>query len=105
MTLEHARAVALALQDRPLVYRNFGVWWWHVKAELKRLGFTRDTLPHLGSFHDPACAEHYYTGLTSADLAAEAFGYQASAAFVHDCGPVATAPDGELYLLRDEDVE
>lgn len=105
MNLEQARAVVLVLQSRPLYYRNFGVWWWHVKRELKRLGFTRDNLAHLGDFEDTACVEHYYAGLSPAELTAEAFAYQASAAQSQDGNPRATAPDGEVYLLLDEDAE
>jgi len=105
MTLEQARAVVLVLQSVPLYYRNFGVWWWHVKRELKRLGFTRDNLAHLGDFEDGDCVAHYYGGMSPAELTAEAFAYQASAAASNDSGSWATAPDGEIYHLVDEDAE
>lgn len=105
MTLEQARAVVLDLQSAPLAYRNFGVWWWWVKSELKRLGFTCDNLAHLGDFEDTDCATHYYYGLSPAELTAEAFEYQASAAASQDHDPNASTPDGEPYYLQDEDVE
>lgn len=104
MTREQAQAVVLLLQDRPRSYRNFGVWWWWVKAELKRAGYTRANLYHLGSYTDPSCSR-YYEDATPDEIAAEAFSYQAEAAMIHDCNALATAPDGELYLLHDEDAE
>lgn len=105
MTLGQARNVVLLLQGEPLYYRNYGVWWWHVKRELKRLGFSRENLAHLGDFEDRACADHYYEGLSPAELDREAAEYQFSAAMVHRNEPMATAPDGEVYLLHDQDAE
>ena len=105
MTLDQARGVVLVLEQEPFYYRNFGVWWWYVKRELKRLGFTRDNLAHLGTFEDTACADHYYPGLSPDELDDEAFGYQHDAALRHRNNAIASTPDGELYQLLDEDVE
>lgn len=101
MTLAQARNVALMLSDEPLYYRNFGVWWWWVKRELRRLGFEQ----FVGPFEDQGCAEHYYDGMGPDELDREAFAYQLSAATTHRNEPMATAPDGEVYLLHDQDLE
>lgn len=105
MTLDQARSVVLLLEAEPFYYRNFGVWWWFVKRELKRLGFTEANLAHLGTFEDTDCADHYYAGLSPAELDDEAFSYQADASMRHRNHPEASTPDGELYRLLDEDVE
>ncbi len=105
MTLDQARGVVLLLEHEPFYYRNFGVWWWHVKRELKRLGFTRDNLAHLGTFEDGDCVEHYYAGLSPEDLDDEAFTYQYDAALRHRDNSEASTPDGEVYRLLDEDAE
>lgn len=106
MNATQARNVVLTLQADPFAYRNFGVWWWHVKSELKRNGFTRDNLQHLGDYCDDGAVEHYYDGMTLDDLDREAFAVNAVASVSGDSGnPLSTTPDGELYLLQDADVE
>lgn len=46
------RNVLDILQTDPARYRNFGIYWWPVKALLKRY-YTRDHLYLLGDYEDP----------------------------------------------------
>jgi hypothetical protein len=104
MTLNQAHNVVAILQKDPKFYRNFGIWWWHVKRELKRNGFTRDQLYHLGDFDDPS-VHHYYEGLSTVERDHEAYSHQYDHTFhkynVNMCG----TPDGEVYLIHDQDAE
>ncbi len=104
MRYEQARNVVVQLQAEPLDYRNFGVYWWHVKDELKRHGFTQDNLQHLGGFTDPQAAR-YYAGLEPDELTSRAFELQADGAFVVAQSQWGYTPDGDVYFLLDEDVE
>lgn len=45
------RTILALLQERPERYRCFGVYWWPVKALLKRY-YTQDNLYLLGSYED-----------------------------------------------------
>jgi len=96
--------VVSILQKVPFYYRNFGIWWWHVKAELKRNGYGQDQLAHLGSFTDPSVAP-YYAGMTPAELDAEAYDYQYAHTFDEYNSPHCMTPDGETYLIQDQDAE
>ena len=104
MTREQAFNVVSLLQKDPFYYRNFGVWWWHVKRQLKRNGFDQPQLQHLGGFTDPS-VEPYYTGRSVRDLDREAFSYQHEHAFSDYNSPNAMTPDGEIYLVQDQDAE
>jgi hypothetical protein len=44
------------LQQQPQRYKLFGVWWWPVKALLKRQGYTITDLYILGDYVDPITA-------------------------------------------------
>ena len=104
MTHEQAHNVVALLQKEPMYYRNFGVWWWHVKAELKRNGFTRDQLHHLGSFTDATC-RRYYQGMSRDERDNEAFDYQYAHTFHKYNVNSSITPDGETYLIHDQDAE
>jgi hypothetical protein len=104
MTKEQAFNVVSLIQREPFYYRNFGVWWYHVKNELKRLGYDQDQLHHLGGFTDPI-AEAYYIGKTTEQLDREAFSYQYAHTFHKRNGNQCATPDGETYLILDQDAE
>lgn len=98
-----AQSIVQMLQHDPLYFRAFGPFWWPVKAALKRAGFTRDNIPHLGDYVDPQ-ARHFFDGRPTADVLGEALIYQAERVHhLHD--PNHETPDGDPYTLRDEDVE
>jgi len=104
MTPNQSRNVVALLQMDPLYYRNFGVYWWHVKAELKRLGYDKDQLFHLGDFKDPT-VDPVYNGQSATELTLAAFQYQADSTF-HQYNGVKHLDDIlGVYLLQDNDVE
>jgi len=104
MTKDQARNVAMMLQKIPFFYRNFGVWWWHVKRELKRNGYTKAEVYHLGDFTDPS-VEHFYEGMSTTELDNAAYEYQYEHTF-HKYNSNAThTPDGEPYMIHDQDAE
>ena len=104
MTKEQAQNVVAILQKVPFYYRNFGVWWWHVKDELKRNGFDRAQLFHLGPFTDPS-VKHYYEGMSREELDAAAYEFQYAQTFVKYNSNMVSTPDGETYLIHDQDAE
>lgn len=104
MTKQQARNVVSLIQKVPFYYRNFGVWWWHIKSELKRNGYDQAQLQHLGSFTDPS-VKHYYEGKTTEELDDLAWEYQYAHTFhAYNSNQTAT-PDGETYLIQDQDAE
>ena len=100
-----ARQIVALLQREPLYYRNFGIFWWYIKRELKRLGFTQDNLPHLGDYEDPIC-KRYYKGIPVQDLEEHAFVFQIDQARHKYNSDHSFIPmDNEVYIIQDEDVE
>jgi len=104
VTVPQARNIVALLQKVPLYYRNFGIWWWHVKAELKRHGYRQDQLQHLGPFTDPS-VEPYYAGKTTEELDTEAYSYQYAHTFSEYNSNLTMTPDGEVYMIQDQDAE
>ena len=104
MTDEQAANAVTYLQLDPLAYRNYGVYWWWVKGELKRHGHTVAELRHLGDEHDPSC-DKYLAGKSPAQITTEALTEQfGNATHNHRCDRVWT-PDGEAYYVLDRDAE
>lgn len=104
MNSNQTRNVVAILQRDPLYYRNFGIWWWHIKRELKRNGVGRDELSNLGEYHDPT-ADDYYEGMSTLELDNEAFAYQYAHTYAKYNGSSTYTPDGDVYLIHDQDVE
>jgi hypothetical protein len=104
MKAQQARNVVALLQKEPLYYRNFGIWWWHIKKALKLQGFTKDQLQHLGTYADPT-ADPYYEGKTAEQLENEAFLHQFNHTFASYNNNQSHTPDGEVYVVLDNDVE
>ncbi len=104
MNIQQCRNVVAILQKQPLYYRNFGPWWWHIKSELKRNGFTTDNLSNLGDFTDPSVL-HIYEGMTTRQIDDEAFEHQWNHTFHKYNNNTSFTPEGEVYLVQDQDVE
>ena len=104
MTARQARSAVNLLERDPCYYRNFGVWWWHVKRELKRLGYTQEQIQALGSFEDES-ATRYYDGKSEIELDALALNHQYRHSFLCYNAYTSTAPDGTVYALHDQDAE
>lgn len=97
-----ASTVAL-LAEKPARYRNFGVYWFFVKALLKRAGYTRDNLYLLGDYEDPSVIEAMpkHESLAEA-LEAASDEYRANAA--HNLGrSEIITPEGNKIFIFDED--
>jgi len=103
MNAEQASNTVLYLQSDPLAYRNFGVYWWWVKRELKRHGHTREQLRHLGDEHDPSC-DRFVTG-SAADVTLLAFAEQFSNVTCNHRRAHGWTPDGDPYYVLDGDAE
>ena len=104
MNAQQARNTVALLQREPFYYRNFGIWWWYIKSELKRHGFDKAQLQHLGPYMDASVAE-YYAGKTRAEMDFEAFDYQYERTFANYNDPNCMTPDGDPYLIHDQDAE
>ena len=104
MNKAQARNVVALIQKEPFYYRNFGIWWWHVKRQLKKHGYDKDQLYCLGDFHDPT-ADDYYEGLSEEQLDNEAYDYQYIHAVNSYNSTHAMTPDGEVYHTHDQDAE
>ncbi len=96
------RNVVQQLQAEPQCYRLFGVWWWPMKAILKRAGYGPAQLYMLSSYQDRETASQVPRASLD-DTLREAFEeYPQNAAYRHRAGR-AEAPDGELVTIWDQD--
>lgn len=96
------RNIVAELQVEPQRYKLFGVWWWPVKALLRRAGYGQDQLPMLGSYMDAEVADMVPRQSLPDTLRAALEEYQFNAAYPHPAGEVEN-PDGELVMIFDED--
>jgi len=90
------------LAERPERYKLFGVWWYYVKALLKRQ-YSRDELPMLGDFEQPEVLALMPELDAQESLAAAIATYQDNAYYGLGRTDQVTA-DGEPFNLYDEDV-
>ncbi|HET7674764.1 MAG TPA: hypothetical protein VFL54_04515 [Gammaproteobacteria bacterium] len=98
---EVMRNVLAVLQADPRNYRKFGVFWWPVKALLRRF-YTRDNLYMLGTFEDPDVAA-LVPNLGLSDMLAAAFEeYEQNARLGLGSAEV-QAPNGEAVRIYDPD--
>jgi len=91
------------LQQDPRRYLNFGVFWFFVKALLKRY-YTRDNLHILGEYMDPECMARmpeFATIQEAMQAALEEYGQNAR----YNMGrqEVEDPVGGGLFMLNDED--
>jgi hypothetical protein len=87
-----------------LYYRNFGWYWWGIKRELKRLGHGPSELKHLGDYYDGS-VDVYYADLEIPDMIDAALVHQDQHRFHKRNNSRSFLPDGEPYILFDEDAE
>jgi len=90
------------LQDDPRRYRNYGVYWYLVKALLKHY-YTRDNLFLLGDYVDPTVTARMpeHADLQEA-LAAAVETCRVNACYARGSAEL-TDPEGETFTLVDED--
>lgn len=96
------RNTVAQLQQDPGRYKWFGVWWWPVKAMLKRAGYGPDQLYMLGGYEDAEVAAMVPPAGVEATLRAAFEEYGQNARYPHPDGR-AENPDGELVTIWDQD--
>lgn len=96
-----ADSVMRILQADPRNYKRFGVYWYLIKALLKRF-YTRDNLYLLGDYLDETVTDRIPAGMTlDAALIEAVEEYQRNLVFGLGDNPV--DPDGEQFVLLDAD--
>jgi len=96
------RNVLQQLQEEPQRYKLFGVYWWPIKAFLKRVGYGREQLYMLGDYQDATTAA-LVPKMDMADTMRTALEeYGRNARYPHPGGMVED-PDGEMVMIYDED--
>ena len=95
------RNILATLQVEPRRYRCFGVYWWPVKALLRRR-FGVDQLYMLGRYEDPHTAA-MVPELGLVDMLTEALVEYAQNYTLRGCDGYVEAPDGEHVTIFDED--
>lgn len=102
--LEFLDSTRALLTEDPRRYRNFGVYWFFVKAALERR-FDRHEMPLLRGYVDQNVVERMPKGLSGAELldaAAEEYAHNA----VHNLGRGEVVdPEGAFFTLLDPDME
>jgi hypothetical protein len=91
------------LQEEPQRYRLFGVWWWFIKALLRRT-YSTDNLYLLGQYQDAETAGMVPSETLQDTMRAALEEYRFNAMFPHPGGYVEN-PDGEIVRLFDADAE
>lgn len=98
-----AASVRELLADDPRRYRNFGAYWYFVKALLKRV-YDKHEMPMLGDFEDQTVIDRmgdYHSARHVIALSIET--YQHNATF-NDCRNRVEDPSGEFFWLSDPDM-
>jgi hypothetical protein len=99
-----AESTLQLLQQDPRRYRNFGPYWWFVKALLKQF-YTRDNLHLLGDYEEPdALTRMAPEATTSLDAALQAAVEEYRQNATYNLGrTTVTDANGEVYTLSDPD--
>lgn len=95
-------AIVRLLQQEPIRYKLFGIYWWAVKRILKQHGYGPDQLYMLGHYTDPE-AEASLPAETDEYLLVLAIREQQERAFSEWGSGDCYTPDGEPYHLEDQD--
>ena len=96
------RNVLQQIQAEPKRYKLFGVYWWPMKALLRRAGYGQAQLYMLGTYQDGETAA-LVPPMSLPDTLEAAFAeYGQNARYPHGDGRV-ESPDGELVTIFDED--
>lgn len=91
------------LQQNPERYKNFGVYWFFVKALLRRY-YTRENLHLLGEHMDPDCMARMPEHATLQEaLVAAVEEYAQNARYNLGRAEVEDPTGGGLFVLNDED--
>ncbi len=99
-------AIVRDLQVTPRRYRWFGVWWWPVKAMLRRAGMAPLIGPELGTYMDAeAVAALPRALLTPGHVLAEAAREYQFAARLDPGREWADTPAGDRVRIHDPDME
>ena len=96
------RNILQHLQEEPQRYKLFGIYWWPVKALLKRAGYTEANLYMLGQYQDSMTAALVPAMPLQETMRAALLEYGQNARYPHPAGMVENA-DGEMVPIFDED--
>ena len=100
-TVKFINSVYQLLNENPRRYRNFGVYWFFVKALLKRQ-YTQDQLYLLGDYTDPEISAHMPAASAADTLSAAIETYRYNA--MNNMGRAEVlAPDDEYVIIYDQD--
>lgn len=90
------------LQADPSRYRNFGVYWYFIKAILKRY-YTQENLFLLGDYVDQTVTDRMPPGQSLEEALDDAVREYAQNATYNLGRSAVTDPDGEEFILMDQD--
>jgi hypothetical protein len=96
------RNIVLLLQADPRNYRKFGIWWWPIKALLRRQ-YSREQLYLLGPYMDSEAADRMPALPLQEALQAALAEYQQNDRYNIGRGDTVEAPDGDPYTIFDPD--
>jgi hypothetical protein len=91
------------LQEEPQRYKLFGVWWWAIKALLRRV-YSTDNLYMLGLYQDQDVAAMIPTANLQDTMRAALEEYAFNATLPHPASMV-EAPEGDMVFIFDSDAE
>lgn len=97
-----AESTLMLLQTDPRNYRNFGCYWYLIKALMKQF-YTRDNLYMLGDYVDPTVTARMPEPATLDEaLEAAIETYRSNAAYGMGTNEFSD-PEGETFILTDPD--